>query len=453
MPLVVVGSVALDSVETPAHGCRENVLGGSAVFFSYAASFFAPVRLAGVIGEDWPPEHLEMLRRRKIDTAGLQVIAGGKTFRWSGRYLENMNDRETLSLSLNVMAQFDPVLPEHYRKCKFLFLANGATEMQMRVIDQCPGAELVVADTMDHWIVNDRENVLKMLQRIDGLVLNDSEARLLTGDHNLVRAGRDVLRLGPRFVIVKKGEHGATFFSQHETYVLPAFPTADVVDPTGAGDSFAGGMMGYLAEQGNFQPKTLKQAMAYGTVVASFCVRGLQPRPAAADRPRVDRPPNERVPADVDLLNEYDPHRTGDERTHSADGRSAGRALLRGSRVPARPREADPRAADDHLRAGAGQHLRRHPGGRRGGHGQPAVHDQHGQGAPACWLEDMVIRPEHRGTGIGTRLLTHAIAYAKSHGFTRITLLTDRTSDKSIHFYERHGFQRSDMVPMRLHLG
>ncbi len=294
MPLVVVGSVALDSVETPAHGCRENVLGGSAVFFSFSASFFAPVLLAGVIGEDWPPEHLELLRRRKIDTAGLQVVRGGKTFRWSGRYLENMNDRETLNLSLNVMAQFDPVLPEHYRKCKFLFLANGATEMQMRVIDQCPGAELVVADTMDHWIINDRENVLKMLTRVDGLVLNDSEARLLTGDHNLVRAGRGVLRMGPRFAVIKKGEHGAAFFSEHETYVLPAYPTSDVVDPTGAGDSFAGGMMGYLAEQGSFSPQTLKQAMAYGTVVASFCVEDFSlDRLRRIDRAAIDQRMNE----------------------------------------------------------------------------------------------------------------------------------------------------------------
>ena len=153
MPLVVVGSVALDSVETPAHGKRDDVLGGSAVFFSYSASFFTSVRLAGVIGEDWPAAAFEDARRRGIDTAGLQVIPGGKTFRWSGRYRANMNDRETLSLDLNVMAQFDPVLPEHYRRCKFLFLANGATEIQLRVIDQCPGAQLIVADTMDHWIV------------------------------------------------------------------------------------------------------------------------------------------------------------------------------------------------------------------------------------------------------------------------------------------------------------
>ncbi len=272
MPLLVVGSVALDSVETPAHGRRDDVLGGSSVFFSYAASFFTTVRLAGVVGEDWPPQHLKMLQDRGIDTAGLQIIPGGKSFRWSGRYLKNMNDRETLSLDLNVMAQFDPVLPEHYRRCRFLFLANGATEIQLRVIDQCPSAELVVADTMDHWILNDRVNVLKLLRRINGLVLNDSEAKLLTGDENLVRAGRSVLKFGPRFVVVKKGEHGAMFFSEHETYVLPAYPTCNVVDPTGAGDCFAGGLMGYLAEKGNYEPKTLKEAMAYGTVAASFCV-------------------------------------------------------------------------------------------------------------------------------------------------------------------------------------
>ena len=289
MPLVVVGSVALDSVETPAHGKRDDVLGGSAVFFSYSASFFTSVRLAGVIGEDWPPQHLKMLQGRSIDTTGLQVIAGGKTFRWSGRYLTNMNDRETLSLNLNVMAQFDPVLPEHYRRCKFLFLANGATEIQLRVIEQCPGAQLIVADTMDHWILNDRENVLKMLKRINGLVLNDSEAKLLTGDENLVRAGRSVLKMGPRFVVVKKGEHGAMFFSEHETYVLPAFPTCQVVDPTGAGDSFAGGMMGHLAQQDRFDAHTLKEALAYGTVVASFNVEDFSlDRMKQIGKPQID---------------------------------------------------------------------------------------------------------------------------------------------------------------------
>ena len=271
MPLVVVGSVAFDSVETPTQK-RDNVLGGSAVFFSYAASYFTSVRLAGVVGDDWPPAHTALLQARNIDTTGLQVVAGGKTFRWRGRYFQNMNDRETLDLQLNVLEQFKPVLPESYTRSKFLFLANGSPRLQLQVLDQCPGASLSVADTMDYYIKTEPEQLAALLRRIDGLVINDAEAKLLTGQENLVRAGHAVRAMGPRFVVVKKGEHGAMFFSQHETYVLPAYPTADVVDPTGAGDSFAGGMMGYLAEQGNFQPKTLKEAMGYGIVTASFTV-------------------------------------------------------------------------------------------------------------------------------------------------------------------------------------
>jgi len=271
MPLCVVGSVALDSVETPTEK-RDNVLGGSAVFFSYAASFFTSVRLAGVVGEDWPQQYTYMLQARGIDTEGLQVVPGGKTFRWRGKYLRNMNDRETLDLQLNVLENFNPVLPEAYRRCKFLFLANGSTLLQLKVLDQCSGASLVVADTMDHWIRSEPEELRQLMKRVDGLVLNDSEAKLLTGDDNLVRAGGAVREMGPRFVVIKKGEHGAMFFSKHETYVLPAYPTPNVVDPTGAGDSFAGGMMGYLSEQGNFEPKTLKEAMAYGTLAASFTV-------------------------------------------------------------------------------------------------------------------------------------------------------------------------------------
>ncbi len=271
MPLLVAGSVALDTVETPQE-TRENVLGGSAVYFGYAASYFAPVRLVGVVGEDWPPEHTALLQSRNIDTAGLQVLPGTKTFRWRGRYADNMNDRETIDVQLNAMEQFDPVLPDAFKRCRFLFLANGSTRLQRKVLDQCPGATLAVADTMDLWIRTERDELMELLQRVDGLVLNDSEAKLLTEDENLVRAGNRVRELGPKFVVIKKGEHGAMFFSQHETYVLPAYPTAEVIDPTGAGDSFAGGMMGYLAEQGNFEPKTLKEAMAYGILVASFTV-------------------------------------------------------------------------------------------------------------------------------------------------------------------------------------
>ncbi len=271
MSLLVVGSVALDSVQTPTES-RENVLGGSAVFFSYAASYFTSVRLVGVVGEDWPAEHTRLLNERNIDTSGLHVVPGGKTFRWRGRYLPNMNDRETLEVHLNVFGNFDPVLPEDYKRCKFLFLANGSPRLQMKVIDQVPGARLMVADTMDLWIREEHDALMQLFQRIDGLVLNDSEAKLLTGDENLVRAGHRVREMGPKFVVIKKGEHGAMFFSEHETYVLPAYPTEQVIDPTGAGDSFAGGMMGYLAEQDNFEPKTLKEAMAYGILVASFNV-------------------------------------------------------------------------------------------------------------------------------------------------------------------------------------
>jgi sugar/nucleoside kinase (ribokinase family) len=271
MSLVVVGTVALDNIETPVTK-RENVLGGSAVHFAYAASFYSQVRMVADVGEDWPAEHTTLLQSRKIDTAGLRIVPGGKTFRWTGRYLSNMNDRESLETHLNVLATFDPVLPDHYRDCRYVFLGNGSPTWQLKVLDQTPNAVLSVADTMDLWINIQRDDLAKVLSRVDGLVLNDHEAKLLTDDENLVRAGRKVLELGPKFVVIKKGEHGAMFFSEHETFVMPAYPTATVVDPTGAGDSFAGGMLGYLAEQGDFDSRTMKQAMAYGTVTASFNV-------------------------------------------------------------------------------------------------------------------------------------------------------------------------------------
>ncbi len=271
MPLLVVGSVALDSVETPSES-RDNVLGGSAVYFSYAASYFTSVRLVGVVGEDWPTEYTQLLNSRKIDTSGLQVVPGAKTFFWKGKYLPNMNDRETLEVQLNVFGDFRPELPEDFRRCPFLFLANGSPRTQLSVLDQMTGPRLTVADTMDLWIREEHGSLMELLQRIDGLVLNDSEAKLLTGEENLVLAGHKVREMGPSFVVVKKGEHGAMFFSKHETYVLPAYPTEEVLDPTGAGDSFAGGMMGYLAEQQDFSPVALKKAMAYGVLTASFTV-------------------------------------------------------------------------------------------------------------------------------------------------------------------------------------
>jgi len=271
MPLLVVGSIALDCIETPT-AKRDDVLGGSAVFFSYAASFFSPVRMIGAVGEDWPQQHTRLLEDRGIDTSGLQTIAGGRTFRWRGRYLPNMNDRETLEVHLNVLGDFQPQLNGTHRDCRFLFLGNASPVVQLSVLDQAAGAELTVADTMDLWINIQRDELAQLLKRIDGLVLNDSEAKLLAEDENLVRAGQAVLAMGPKFVVIKKGEHGAMFFSEHEMYVMPAFPTATVLDPTGAGDSFAGGMMGHLAALGRFDAQALKEALAYGVVTASFTV-------------------------------------------------------------------------------------------------------------------------------------------------------------------------------------
>jgi len=271
MTLLVVGSIALDCIETPT-AKRDHVLGGSAVFFSYAASFFSPVRMIGAVGEDWPQQHTRLLETRGIDTSGLETIAGGKTFRWRGRYMPNMNDRETLEVHLNVLGEFQPKLNDTHRDCRFLFLGNASPVVQLSVLDQAKGAELTVADTMDLWINIQRDELGQLLRRIDGLVLNDSEAKLLADDENLVRAGQAVLKMGPKFVVIKKGEHGAMFFSEHEMYVMPAYPTAIVLDPTGAGDSFAGGMMGHLASLGRFDAQALKEALAYGVVTASFTV-------------------------------------------------------------------------------------------------------------------------------------------------------------------------------------
>lgn len=273
MPLVVVGTVAIDNVETPAER-RDNLLGGSATHFSTAASFFTSVKLVSVVGEDFPNEHIEYLHGRGVDTAGLAVVPGGKTMFWAGRYHSNMNDRDSLDTQLNVFGEFDPQLPDSYRTAKFVFLANGMPSIQMKALEQAPGRRLVVADTMDLWINHHRADLDRLLTLVDGLVINDIEARLLTGTENLVAAGRAIQRMGPKFVVIKKGEHGAMFFSEHETYVLPAYPTARLVDPTGAGDTFAGGLMGYLAEQDAFDPETLKTAMAYGIVAASFNVEG-----------------------------------------------------------------------------------------------------------------------------------------------------------------------------------
>jgi len=270
LSLLVVGSIAFDSLETPA-GSVDDVIGGSAVFSSYAASFFTKPRLVGVVGEDFPADRRQLLAERGIDLAGL-TTEKGQTFRWKGRYHRDLNTRDTLEVHLNVFGTFNPVLPAAFRDSSHVFLANGSPVLQARVLEQVKNPSLVLADTMDLWIENQKDDLLALLPRIDGLLLNDSEARLLTGEDNLVRAGRAVRKLGPRFVILKKGEHGAMLFSEDGLLVMPAYPTADVVDPTGAGDTFAGGILGALKDETATTAPDLRRAMAYGTVLASFVV-------------------------------------------------------------------------------------------------------------------------------------------------------------------------------------
>jgi cytidine kinase len=289
MSLLVVGSIAFDSIETP-NGSADNALGGTAAHGSYAASFFTKPRLVGVVGEDFPDEHRRLFSGRGIDTAGLTTEQGGQTFRWKGRYHRDLNTRDTLEVHLNVLGSFNPVLPDHFRDSTHVFLATCSPSTQACVLGQVRRPRLVLADTMDLWIDTQRQDLLALLPRIDGLLLNDSEARLLTGEDNLVRAGRAVRQLGPRFVIIKKGEHGAMLLNDDGVFVMPAYPTADVIDPTGAGDSFAGALLGYLDANGADGPGRLRLAMAYGTVVASLIVEGFGlERLKRTDRAEIDR--------------------------------------------------------------------------------------------------------------------------------------------------------------------
>lgn len=269
MSLVVVGSFGLDTVETP-FGRREEVLGGSAVYFSLAASLFTHVKLAGNVGSDFPESAWRSLDARGADRSGIQVFEDQPTFRWSGRYAGDMNEAETLRTELNVLAE-PPRVPESYQGAPFVFLANMGPDTQLEMLDQLQG-KVVFADTMNLWIDTQREALLRLLERLDGVILNDAEARALTGESNLIRAGAALRKLGPRIVVVKKGEHGAFLFGEGFSFALPAYPTSQVVDPTGAGDSFAGGFLGSLAEMGEITPNNLRTAMAFGTVAASMTV-------------------------------------------------------------------------------------------------------------------------------------------------------------------------------------
>ena len=270
MSILVVGTVAFDSIETPS-GSAERVLGGSAAYFGMGASFFAPVRIVGVIGRDFPEEYLDLFRRRGIDLQGLKRESG-ETFHWRGRYHEDLNVRDTIELHLNVLSGFVPDLPESYRDAEYVFLGNIDPEMQLEVLRQLRCLRLVACDTMDHWINNSLDPLRKVLGKIEMLVVNDSEARLLSGESNIVRAARAILKMGPKTVLIKCGEYGVLQFSESSVFAVPAYPLEEVFDPTGAGDSFAGGLFGQLARSADASGRGLRRAIVYGSVVASFTV-------------------------------------------------------------------------------------------------------------------------------------------------------------------------------------
>ena len=270
MSLLITGSIGLDSVKTPLEE-HHDLLGGSASYAAIAASFFTPVNLVGIVGDDFPKKYLDLYRKHGVNLDGLE-IAAGKTFRWSGEYEWNMNNRRTLSIALNVFEKFNPTLPAQYRNAPFVFLANISPQLQMHVISQVTKPKFVVADTMDLWINIAKEALLELLTKIDCLILNESEARELMKETSLIKAGRALLKLGPKYVCIKKGEHGCLLFGNGLFFSAPAYPLEDIHDPTGAGDCFAGAFAGYLAKAGQVNADTLRQAVISGSVVASYNV-------------------------------------------------------------------------------------------------------------------------------------------------------------------------------------
>ena len=272
MSVLVVGSVALDSIKTP-KAENPRLLGGSGSHAAVAASFFAPARLVGVVGNDFPKRYIQLFGKHNVELEGLQ-IAQGKTFHWSGEYEVNMNNRRTLATELGVLAAFSPVLPDAWRDTPYVLLANNTPALQLCVLDQMRKPKFVVADTMDLWLNTALADLLKLLKRVDALVLNDSEARQLTQEDNVIAAIGKIHRLGPKYVIIKKGEHGSVLSGPKGLFIAPAYPLKKVVDPTGAGDSFVGGMVGYLAGKKGDIEKNLRRAIIHGTVVASFCCEG-----------------------------------------------------------------------------------------------------------------------------------------------------------------------------------
>ncbi len=273
MSLLAVGTVAFDDIETP-FGHAEMAIGGAATYITLAASFFTEnINLVSVIGDDFPEEELNFMRSRGINTDGLQVKSGEKSFFWAGRYHYDMNERDTLDTQLNVLAEFDPQLPETYRKPQFVMLGNLTPSVQMRVLDQLEARpELIALDTMNFWMDTALDSLKEVIGRIDVLTINDEEARQLTGEYSLVKAARIIHAMGPRYLVVKKGEHGALLFEGDNIFFAPALPLAEVFDPTGAGDTFAGGFMGFLAQTGDTSFENMKRAVIFGSAMASFCV-------------------------------------------------------------------------------------------------------------------------------------------------------------------------------------
>lgn len=272
MSLLVVGSLALDTIETP-FGKVEDALGGSATYISTAASYFAsPVNLVGIVGGDFPQTGIDFLQSRNIDTEGIETVKEGKTFRWSGRYHYDLNMRDTLFTHLNVFEQFDPKIPAAYKKSKYVCLGNIDPVLQRRVLEQIERPKLVVGDTMNFWIDGKRDELVKTIALLDVLIINDSEARLLADEANLFRAAKKILTLGVKVLIIKKGEHGALLITATTVFSAPAYPLENIFDPTGAGDTFAGGFIGYLAKTDDISDENLKKAVIYGSAMASFCV-------------------------------------------------------------------------------------------------------------------------------------------------------------------------------------
>lgn len=270
--ILVVGSVGYDTITTPG-GSRSGILGGSANYFSLAASLYTPVQVVGVVGDDYQAEHRQLLESRKVDIRGLQTVHG-KTFAWEGKYEKDMNDAITLSTHLNVFENFKPSIPEAYKKSPVVFLANIDPVLQLQVLEQVDSPKLVAMDTMDYWIRSKRDDLLKVLRKIDVLLINEGELRQLTNTWNIVRACKEAMALGPKAVIVKRGEYGFFSYYQERYFVLPAFPVENVVDPTGAGDTFAGGFLGHLAQLGrDWNREDLKQACVHGCLLASFTVQ------------------------------------------------------------------------------------------------------------------------------------------------------------------------------------